>query len=776
MTDAVPSFYMACKEGEDNLTGEKNKNHRQRKIAYVLCCSLLVGAAVVCLKKWVFPRLGDTGETNTRITQIWSAEDYLAFVESLRAGDTYDGQYVNLQADIDLEGKETDWGLEGVVFAGIFDGNGHSIRNSGLIRREAPEVKAGISGVVCNVAVVDAAAEAGEASALSVEVLEKGKVLNCSADAAFAAEGQPGMIFNCALPQNIKEDFNGNLSRCAYYAGGQIDGWYRWAEDGTLTDTQAATLVSMEADVTFCEETRTLSAYYSDFENAWCVALPSGWTEATMVLRLDFTDGESLGINADGQIGEVTTDWAGISYPIRILFDENTPALFLDTGMSDAVSYLAANKENKVSGSWTMTGSDGAVLDSGKVQRLRGHGNDSFAAPKISYNLDFAKETDLLGMGASKRYVLLAGYRDNSLLAYKVTNDLSRSVGMDYAPITRFVQLYIDGNYMGMYFLTGRIEIGKNRFDLPDLAAENAKVNGNAMRTYPLREELTENGLRVFRELTGEPSDITGGYILERDVMDYDPVKSRFVSRRGWSLVLRSLPYASRGEINYIADYWQDFEDALYAADGYNEKGKYYTEYMDITSFADQWLFYELNTEISMSSSIYYYKQSEVDGDGLLHACYPWDMEHALRSTNHVTSGWIGRPNFGRGSIDEIWTVFYEHEDFAREVEKEWKAKFLPALNASVEAGQISDEKGLGSLDWYGQTYAASGLLNQSRWADCSYQAKVDKIRDTYDRRKNFMTKELSLYDTDYTWFFEEDGQMFGMTEEGELEPVGTDS
>ena len=113
-----------------------------------------------------------------------------------------------------------------------------------------------------------------------------------------------GMIFNCALPQNIKEDFNGNLSRCAYYAGGQIDGWYRWAEDSTLTDTQAATLVSMEADVTFCEETRTLSAYYSDFENAWCVALPSGWTEATMVLRLDFTDGESLGINADGQIGK----------------------------------------------------------------------------------------------------------------------------------------------------------------------------------------------------------------------------------------------------------------------------------------------------------------------------------------------------------------------------------------------------------------------------------------------------------------------------------------
>ena len=769
------------------MAGAMWKKHWIKKMLYVLCCSVLVAAAAGGLRRWIFPRLGDTGDIQTYISEIRSEEDYLAFVESLRAGNTYDGKYVNLCADVDLKDKETDWSLEGVVFAGVFDGNGHCISNSGLIREETPENCAGIAGIVCNVAVKDACLPEENPGVLAVEVLEKGKFLNCSSTASLAEGALRGMLFNCLLPspdmQEASEmdgmtagERNSNLSRCGYYANGRVDGWNTWTEDGALSGKEAVTLQSLEADVNHDGREQTIAAYYSDFLHAWCVTLPSGWADATLTLRLDFSDGQSLGLTADGGSSELSPEREHITYPIRILTDENTPALFLETGLNESVSYLAASKENQLSGSWTVMGADGKTAGSGKVKRLRGHGNDSFEAAKISYNLDFSEETDLLGMGASKRYVLMAGYRDNSLLAYKVTNDLARSVGMDYAPITRFVQLYIDGNYMGMYFLTGRIEIGKNRFDLPDLAAENAKVNGNAMRTYPLREELTENGLRVFRELTGEPSDITGGYILERDVMDYDPVKSRFVSRRGWSLVLRSLPYASRGEINYIADYWQDFEDALYSADGYNEKGKYYTEYMDITSFADQWLFYELNTEISMSSSVYYYKQSEANGDGLLHACYPWDMEHALRSTNHVTSGWIGRPNFGRGSIDEIWAVFYEHEDFAREVEKEWKAKFLPALNASVEAGQISDEKGLGSLDWYGQTYAVSGLLNQSRWADCSYQAKVDKIRDTYERRKDFMTKELSLYDTDYTWFFEEDGQMFGMTEEGELEPVGTGS
>ena len=66
---------------------------------------------------------------------------------------------------------------------------------------------------------------------------------------------------------------------------------------------------------------------------------------------------------------------------------------------------------------------------------------------KKSYNLSFTEKQDLLGMGAAKDYVLLAAYRDNSLLSYKLTYDLVNEIGMAYAPSSEFVQLYINGEY-----------------------------------------------------------------------------------------------------------------------------------------------------------------------------------------------------------------------------------------------------------------------------------------------------------------------------------------
>ena len=48
--------------------------------------------------------------------------------------------------------------------------------------------------------------------------------------------------------------------------------------------------------------------------------------------------------------------------------------------------------------------------------------------------------------------------------------------------------------------------------------------------------------------------------------------------------------------------------------------GKHFTEYIDLTSFANQWMIYELNMEISVNSSVYFYKDTDAHGDGKLHA------------------------------------------------------------------------------------------------------------------------------------------------------------
>lgn len=69
--------------------------------------------------------------------------------------------------------------------------------------------------------------------------------------------------------------------------------------------------------------------------------------------------------------------------------------------------------------------------------------------------------------------------------------------------------------------------------------------------------------------------------------------------------------------------------------------GKHFTEYIDLTSFANQWMIYELNMEISVNSSVYFYKDTDAHGDGKLHVSWPWDMEHSIHVAEYAQQSWF---------------------------------------------------------------------------------------------------------------------------------------
>lgn len=515
----------------------------------------------------------------------------------------------------------------------------------------------------------------------------------------------------------------------------------------------------------------TLYAYESVQEDAWCFALPEGYEDQDLTVHIVFPENGCCDVVRQAGTGQIDVSQDDITYRIRFLNAGEVPSLWVISGEEGALEYLHADKENELSSRVMLLDSDGELQLHNRFGRISGRGNDSWNADKKSYNLSFDQEVDLLGMGSSENYVLLAGYRDNSLLAYKLTSDLVREVGMAYAPESYFVQLYIDGNYMGMYCLTKKIEIGASRFALSDLKALTKKMNRWPLDSYERSEweSDTTHARRIWFELDHTPPDVSGGYILEMDKSDYDPIKSRFVSDRNLSLTLRSMPYASLEQITYIADYWQDFEDALYAEDGVNEKGVHYSAYIDMESFADQWLFYELNMENSLGSSIYFYKDSDLTGDGLLHASYPWDVEHSLARRGVAAQSWFATT---RTEKDAYWNQFYRHEDFAELVYEEWLEKFLPALEKALDPCTGENPEGVSSLDWYQNAYCTAGKINSSRWDDCIYEEKLEKIRYIYTCRKDFLTKALSLYEESYAYYYEEDGVFYGVLSSGECETM----
>lgn len=78
-------------------------------------------------------------------------------------------------------------------------------------------------------------------------------------------------------------------------------------------------------------------------------------------------------------------------------------------------------------------------------------------------------KVNLLGLdkdkGAKSR-VLLANHLDASLARNKLIYDLGQRLGMTYSPPAAYVDLVINGKYLGNYLLTDKVEVCKDRVNL----------------------------------------------------------------------------------------------------------------------------------------------------------------------------------------------------------------------------------------------------------------------------------------------------------------------
>lgn len=513
-------------------------------------------------------------------------------------------------------------------------------------------------------------------------------------------------------------------------------------------------LTGMDTEIRAGLATLRLEAYESETEQAWCFALPAGYEDTNLKITLHFADETKQVIyrkNSETELtatyqttdteqksaGAIKTEQPTTEYNIHILTASQAPTIFLNTARQKSLDYLHSNKENRLKGTFRMIGTDGKVDSYGKLDYVKGRGNDSWIqAEKKSYNLVFRRPQNLLNMGSSKKYVLISGTRNDSLLAYKLTYDLEKEIGMDYAPDSHFVHLYVDGQYLGMYLLTEKIEIGEDRFAL---------------------EENPEDG------------DVTGSYILELDNENFAEDDVRVKSSRDISLLVNTTGKTSDEQLTYVENLWQQFEDGVFSDDGYNSQGKYFTEYIDLPSFVNQWLIYELNMEISVNSSVYFYKDTDTHGDGKLHASWPWDMEHSIHAAEYSQQSWFATTDTHPA---DYWIRLYRHPEFGEAVQQQWEQKFIPALRKALSNQQRENKDGISSLTWYEQTYAQDGKLNSSRWPDSDFEKKAEKIRTIYTERKEFLSQALPCYQLPYAYYYMKDGVLYGVTYDGDTDEV----
>ena len=100
---------------------------------------------------------------------------------------------------------------------------------------------------------------------------------------------------------------------------------------------------------------------------------------------------------------------------------------------------------------------------------IRGRGNTSWEnMPKKSYKIEFSKKQSFLEMPSNKDWVLQANYADKTLLKNYLVFQLAKWLGSAYPPRCEFAELYLNGEYLGVYLIIESIKQGKNRVNISD--------------------------------------------------------------------------------------------------------------------------------------------------------------------------------------------------------------------------------------------------------------------------------------------------------------------
>lgn len=111
----------------------------------------------------------------------------------------------------------------------------------------------------------------------------------------------------------------------------------------------------------------------------------------------------------------------------------------------------------------------GEYSDYSGTGRIRGRGNSSWLYyKKKPYKFKLDSKSKLLGLDKAKNWNLLSNYRDVTDMMNVFAFETARWMGMPYTNHTRFVEVFLNGDYVGVYQLTEKIEIGTNRVDIDE--------------------------------------------------------------------------------------------------------------------------------------------------------------------------------------------------------------------------------------------------------------------------------------------------------------------
>lgn len=477
---------------------------------------------------------------------------------------------------------------------------------------------------------------------------------------------------------------------------------------------------------------------------------------------------------------QVTVSCDGYEDQTAKLYFSNLPVMYLNFDL-DAV---LADKTTYVDGTMKLQG-DSKFMNSKQLYdgnlEVKGRGNTSWAARKKPFKLKLPSKADILGMGSNKHWVLLANATEGSLMRNDLAYKLSGLWGMTYQD-GKWIDLIINGEYYGNYYLCEHIRVGKTRVNIADLAdsasdaadaiAEAGAIideAGNPVDAGDLADAMEADLSWIstdsftYNGQTVKVSDyykydkntlITGGYLFELDEY-YDEI-SKFRSSLNQPIMFNTPEFAdtNREMVNYAVNFINSFESAIQSPDFhglYKMQNVSAYDLFDFDSLVKYWMVQELFMNVdAMKKSTYLHKdQDTADGISKMNMGPVWDMDWSSNGEGGSDYAVWQTVKYKSNAQANQWYKYLCKDPYFLVKVREfyWAHRSeMKDMIASIYGQAVND---IFTDNAYEYLYE-SAMVNQKLWGNykSGYDGEVKKLYTWLNNRMDWLDWQMKDIDT----------------------------
>jgi len=258
-----------------------------------------------------------------------------------------------------------------------------------------------------------------------------------------------------------------------------------------------------------------------------------GETASTPVLIDNFATGFSFKCWSDGCMSALRSDDSPMEDTVYTAYVEvdakEMPILIISTENSRAIT----SKTEYMKGTVSLCNAAEEYCFENLSMKIRGRGNytwgSTFNQPAEIWNkkpyrikLDKSKNVLGLGNGKTKDWVLLADHCDKSLLHNYIVYQFARSLsGFQWQPNCMSVEVWLNGEYIGVYLLAEQIEVDKDRINISEDVESSAQIDFLTQMSHKGDEPAKTNSIPGANQVFEVKSDLSTNSSLAAQQLEY---------------------------------------------------------------------------------------------------------------------------------------------------------------------------------------------------------------------------------------------------------------